>query len=223
MSILFNKVASLQPKKRLLWGCVIFQNAFLVKHVWVVTGSAKYYFLSCINLISKMLLSTLVMFWLSLNIFRANTVSRLWTAVSGSFRELVDLLLIKQPRDKLKMLLENRSSRPAVFFKNYILWTQVSQESICNGITCVSSCKPSYLSLYVKGRDQRHFSVNIPIRIYLFIVSFQSKLLFLKRSDFRTDQYLLNTPSYFNSWKGCAKIWRQKSYDKRIAGNSCLI
>ena len=35
----------------------------------------------------------------------------------------------------------------------------------------------------------------------MFIVSFQSKLLFLNRSDFRTDQYLLNSPSHFNSLK----------------------
>ena len=80
MSILFNKVAGLQPKKRLgrdvfQWVCLIFQNTFFGKHVLVVTAFAKHHFLRCVELISKILLSTLVMFWLSLNIFRGNTVS----------------------------------------------------------------------------------------------------------------------------------------------------
>ena len=41
----------------------------------VVTLSAKNHFLYCIDLTSKMLHSTLVIFWLSLNIFRAHTVN----------------------------------------------------------------------------------------------------------------------------------------------------
>ena len=49
-----------------------------------------------VDLISKMLLSTLAISWLSLNIFKANTVNHLWTAVSGGSRQLVDFLLIKQ-------------------------------------------------------------------------------------------------------------------------------
>ena len=52
--------------------------------------------LCCVDLISKMLFLNVAMFWLSLNISRANIASRLWGAVSGSPRQLVDLLLIKQ-------------------------------------------------------------------------------------------------------------------------------
>ena len=52
-----------------------------ILQVWVVTASAIYHFLCCVDLTSKMLLSTLVM---SLVIFRGNTMSRLWKAVSGS-------------------------------------------------------------------------------------------------------------------------------------------
>ena len=101
MSIFFNKVAgpSLENnsgRNVYLWVCVIFQSHFFANHVWVVTASAKYHFLCCVDFISKMLFSTLVMFWLSLNILRANTGNRFWTAVSGRPRKLIDLLLIKQ-------------------------------------------------------------------------------------------------------------------------------
>ena len=50
----------------------------------------------------------------------------------------------------------------------------------------------------LKSESAPGFPVNILIYIYLLIVSFKSKLLFLNRSDFRTDQYLLNSPSYYN-------------------------
>ena len=50
----------------------------------------------------------------------------------------------------------------------------------------------------LKSESAPRFPVNILIYIYLLIVSFKSKLLFLNRSDFRTDQYLLNSPSYYN-------------------------
>ena len=49
MSILFTKVAGLQPKEKnsaryiFLWMCLIFQKTFLAKHVWMVTASAKYH------------------------------------------------------------------------------------------------------------------------------------------------------------------------------------
>ena len=62
-------------------------ECFFAKHVWVVTASAKYHFVCWVDLNRKMLPLTLVMLWLFLNIFRANTVNHLWTT---------DLLLIKQ-------------------------------------------------------------------------------------------------------------------------------
>ena len=55
-----------------------------ILHAWVVNASAIYHFLCCVNLISKMLLSTTVMFVV---IFRGNTVSNLRKAVSGSPRQ----------------------------------------------------------------------------------------------------------------------------------------
>ena len=103
MSILFTKVAGLQPKEKnstrdvFLWVCLIFQNAFLRNTFWWWLHLLNaIHFLCCVDLISKMLLSTLALFWLSINISRGNTVSRLLTPLSGSPRQLVDLLLIKQ-------------------------------------------------------------------------------------------------------------------------------
>ena len=55
-----------------------------ILHVWVLTASAIYHFLCCVHLFTKMLLSTLVIFWVT---FRGNTVSRLWKVVSGSLRQ----------------------------------------------------------------------------------------------------------------------------------------
>ena len=65
MSFFLNKVAGLHPKKDtgrdvFLWVCLIFQKTFYGKHIWLVNASAKYHFFSCINLISKILISTLV-------------------------------------------------------------------------------------------------------------------------------------------------------------------
>ena len=109
MSIFFTKVAGLQPKKKsardvFLWVCLIFLNTFWRSTFgwWLLLLNTNH-FLCYVDLISKMLLSSLAMFWLSLNIPRANTVSRLWTAISGSSRQLVDLLLI------------NRAIRPKCF------------------------------------------------------------------------------------------------------------
>ena len=73
----------------------VFPN--ILEHVFcLMTASAKYHFLCCVDFTSKILRSILVMFWLSLNISRANTVSRLWTAISGIPRQLVYLLMIRQ-------------------------------------------------------------------------------------------------------------------------------
>ena len=55
-----------------------------ILHIWVGTASAIYHFLCCIDLISKMLLSTSVIFVV---IFRGNTMSRFGKAVSGSPRQ----------------------------------------------------------------------------------------------------------------------------------------
>ena len=100
MSIFFTKVAGLQSKKRLPQRCfpVSLPNIsehFFAKHVWVVTTSAKYHsFFCCVELICKMLVSTLDMFRLSSNISRASTVSRsFWKSYTI---RLLDLLLIKQ-------------------------------------------------------------------------------------------------------------------------------
>ena len=99
---LFNKVAGLQLKKDFgrdifSWVCLIFRTLFLQNMFgWWLLLLNTIHFLCCIDLISKMLLSTLVIFWLSLNIFRENNMSRLWTVVSRSPRQLIGLLLIKQ-------------------------------------------------------------------------------------------------------------------------------
>ena len=55
-----------------------------ILHVWVVTASAIYHFLCCLDLISKMLLLMSVMFAI---IFRGNTVSRFGKVVSQSPRQ----------------------------------------------------------------------------------------------------------------------------------------
>ena len=100
-----------------LWVCLIFKITFFCE-TWLLLLNAIH-FLCCADFMSKMVFSTtLPLFWLSSNISRENTVSCVLTAVSGSHRKLVDLLLIKQvihPKCSI------RSSRPAVFFKNYVL------------------------------------------------------------------------------------------------------
>ena len=60
------------------------------------------------------------------------------------------------------MLLEIRSSRQAVFLKIMFFKTsQVSQESICDGVIFSWSCMSSYLQLYLKGRHHKRFPVNM--------------------------------------------------------------
>ena len=79
------------------WNCLLFQNSFLRSAFgWWLLLLNTIHFLCCVDLISKMLRSTLAIFWLSLNIFKASTVSHLWAAVSGNPRQLVDFLLTKQ-------------------------------------------------------------------------------------------------------------------------------
>ena len=79
------------------WVCLILQNIFLQKLLgWWMVLLNTIHFLCWVDLISKILLSTLAMFWLSLNISRTNMVSCLWRAVSGSPKQLVDLLVMKQ-------------------------------------------------------------------------------------------------------------------------------
>ena len=73
----------------------VFPN--ILEHFFcLMTASAKYHFLCCVDFTSKILRSILVMFWLSFNIFSANTVSRLRTAISGIPRQLVYFMLIRQ-------------------------------------------------------------------------------------------------------------------------------
>ena len=104
-----------------------------------------------------MLLSTLVMFWLSLNLFRANSVSRLWTPFSGGcFWKLCSV--------KLHKFFKKASVGSLFFVKLQTLMPSVSSPSKC-------------------------FPVTKLIWICLLIVSFESKFLFLNRSDLRTDQY----------------------------------
>ena len=115
------------------WVCLILQNSFLRNTFgWWLLLLNTIHFLCCINLTSKALLSTLAIFWLSLNISKANTVSRLWTAVSGSPRQLVDFLLIKKaicPKCSSKAV-DQQFSLKLIFFKT----SQVSQESICDEV-----------------------------------------------------------------------------------------
>ena len=60
------------------------------------------------------------MFWVYLNILRQNNMSRLWTAVSGSPRQF-SWFIADKTSDTTKMLLQNRSRRLAVFFRNYVM------------------------------------------------------------------------------------------------------
>ena len=134
---LFNKVAGLQLKKDsgrdiFSWVCLIFRTLNLQNIVgWWLLLLNTIHFLCCRDLISKMLLSTLVIFWLSLNIFRENNVSRLWTAVSRSPRQLIDLLLIKQ-------VICYCYYRSKTIFQQFSLkimsckTSQVSHESVCD-------------------------------------------------------------------------------------------
>ena len=129
--------------------------------------------------------------WLYSDYLQIFSEQTLWVACENIFLEVLDMLIYCWYNKRycqqfsLKIILCKTS--------------QVSQESICEGLTFFKSCKPSYLELYLKGRHHKCFPVNILISVYLLIVSFQPKLLFLNRPDFRTHQYLLKSPSYFNS------------------------
>ena len=130
MSIFFNKVAGLQPKKGLHQRCfqpvcLIFQNMF----AWGLLLLNTIYFLCCIDLISKML-------WLSLNIFRETTES---LANSCFWKpQTTSQFIADKTSDTSKMSLQIRSSRPTVqsFLKIMVCKTsQVSQESISDVVT----------------------------------------------------------------------------------------
>ena len=139
MSIFFIKVAGLQHKKNTppeMFSSEFaqyFRTRFLRKTFgWWLLLLNTIHFLCCTELISKMLLSTLAMFWLSLNINRANTVSRLSTAVPGSPRHLVDLLLIKQairPKYSWKSEAVDQQFYLKIMFCKT---SKVSQEGICD-------------------------------------------------------------------------------------------
>ena len=148
-----------------------------------------------------MLLSTLVMFWFSLNIFREITVSRLWAAVSGSPRPSVDLLLIEQaifPKYCWKSEAFIREFSLKIMFCKTL---QVSQQDICDRIFFRKAVNPYTYDCTSKEAITGVFQWIYFVWIYFLVVSFQSKLLGLNRSDFRTDQYLLNGSSHFNLWK----------------------
>ena len=75
--------------------CQIFQSTFFAKHFWV-TATTKHPFVRYIDLYHKILPSVLVIIWLSLNIFKANSVNRLRTSVCRSPTHLSRLPPIKQ-------------------------------------------------------------------------------------------------------------------------------
>ena len=88
-----------------------------VKPVWAVTASAKYRKVSLLR-----------------RPHQQNATLNLGY-VQLSLEVLDNYLIYLYIRDTSKMLLEIRSSRPAVFFKNFVLQNlQVSQESICDGV-----------------------------------------------------------------------------------------
>ena len=143
-----------------------------VKPVWAVTASAKYRKVSLLR-----------------RPHQQNATLNLGY-VQLSLEVLDNYLIYLYIRDTSKMLLEIRSSRPAVFFKNFVLQNlQVSQESICDEVFFRKAVSP-YSCNCIKKVRHRRFPVNILIWIYLLIVSFQSKPLFLNRSDLRTDQQM---------------------------------
>ena len=89
---------SLKKKTKLRQRCIPvsvpnISEHFFAKHIWVVTAPAKYHSLS---LLRRPHQQNVTLELGSLNISRANTVSCLLTAVSGSPRQLAELLLIKQ-------------------------------------------------------------------------------------------------------------------------------
>ena len=96
VSFFFTTVADLLPKNVSIrdafqWVCLIIPNSFLQNPFgWWLLLLNTIHFLFCVDFISKMLLSTLARFWLSFNISRANTVSRLLTAAPGSSRQVGD-------------------------------------------------------------------------------------------------------------------------------------
>ena len=89
----FIKLKTYRLKKDSCIDLVLRVLPIILEHVFcLITASAKYRFLCCVDFSNKILRSILVMFWLSFNIFRATTVSRLRTAISG----IVYFMMIRQ-------------------------------------------------------------------------------------------------------------------------------
>ena len=104
--VLIYEVAGLQPKKDtgidvFLWVSLqplwYFRTLFLQNMFgWPLLLLNTIHYLCYIDLISKMLPPTLVMFWLSLNIFMRKHCGSLVSRCFWKSRQLVDLLLAKQ-------------------------------------------------------------------------------------------------------------------------------
>ena len=102
MNIFFAKVAGLHNKEKkstrdLFLGVVpnVSENFFC--ETWLLLLNAIYFFVT----LTSSAKWYLFLLWLSLQISRANNVSRLLTAVSGNRRQLVDLLLNKWYRQNV--------------------------------------------------------------------------------------------------------------------------
>ena len=122
--------------------CLIFQNTFCAKHVWVVTASAKYHFLVASTASAKCLSRR----WLySAKLYKVHKKA---SAMDSRFHKAVSLHTY---------ICTKKDSITGVFLRIYSL------EYIC--------------SLF-------HFNRTFSFWFIPF--------------DFRADQYLLNSPSYFN-------------------------
>ena len=126
MSIFFTKVAGVQLKKDpsrdvFLWLCLILQNTFFAKHIWVVTASAKCHSFSLLRR-PHYQNATLDLGYV-LNIFKYFQSKHCESLVNScSWKsKTINWFIADKTSNTSKIFLEIRSCRPAVFFKNYVL------------------------------------------------------------------------------------------------------
>ena len=124
MSIFFNKVASLQPNKRLqqkcfLWVCLIFQNTFFQTHL----GGDCFCSIPFYLLRQPHQQNVTLHFGYVLIVSKHIQIVHYESLVNSCFwkSKTISWFVADKTSDKSMMLLEIRRCRPAVFFKNYVL------------------------------------------------------------------------------------------------------
>ena len=112
--------------------CLILENTFFAKHIWVVTASAKCHSFSLLHRPHHQNATLDLGYVLTMIKYFQNKHCE--SLVNSCFwkSKTINWFIAHKTSNTSKMVLEIRSSRPAIFFKIMFCKTsQVSQESVC--------------------------------------------------------------------------------------------